>query len=153
MGEGLLHRAFSIFIFNDRNELLIQKRSAKKSLWPLFWSNSACSHPRKGDEYEEAAHRRLNEELGIRSTLHFLFKFEYHAQYKNIGSENEMCCVFIGKTNGVISPNRKEIEEWKYINIDVLSLDIKAHPENYTPWFRMELAQIQKDHNIEINEF
>ena len=64
-GEGILHRAFSIFIFNDKNQLLLQKRSAKKLLWPLYWSNSCCSHPRKGENYETATHRRLKEELGL----------------------------------------------------------------------------------------
>lgn len=151
-GGGLLHRAFSIFIFNDRNELLIQKRSAEKLLWPLYWSNSVCSHPRKNEGYEEAAHRRLDEELGIKTILHFLFKFQYHAQFSKSGSENEICCVFIGKANGIVRPNRQEIEEWKYINVETLNRDIKNRPQRYTPWFKMEWDQIQKDHNIEINK-
>jgi isopentenyl-diphosphate Delta-isomerase len=150
-GGGLLHRAFSIFIFNDQNELLIQKRSAEKFLWPLFWSNSVCSHPRKDEEYEKAAYRRLNEELGIKTALHFLFKFQYRARYNESGSENEICAVFIGKFNGIISPNQNEIDGWKYIDIETLNRDIHLNTQSYTPWFKMEWDQIRKNHNIEIN--
>ena len=78
-GTGLLHRAFSLFIFNDRGELLVQQRSAAKRLWPLYWSNSCCSHPRRAETMEAAIHRRLYEELGIKCLLHFLFKFQYQA--------------------------------------------------------------------------
>ncbi|HLP44763.1 MAG TPA: isopentenyl-diphosphate delta-isomerase, partial [Candidatus Kapabacteria bacterium] len=84
-GEGVLHRAFSIFIFNSRGQLLLQRRSAAKPLWPLFLSNSVCSHPRRGESYEEATHRRLKEELGIETRVFFLFKFEYRASYGVIG--------------------------------------------------------------------
>lgn len=149
--EGLLHRAFSIFIFNDRKELLIQRRSSIKPLWPLYWSNSVCSHPCKGEDCETAAHRRLNEELGIKTSLNFLFKFQYKARYDGAGSENEICSVFIGKANGIIRPNINEIEEWKYIKIEDLERYIKADPENYTPWFKMEWDRIRKDFQKEIN--
>jgi len=151
-GQGLLHRAFSIFIFNDQNDLLIQRRSVEKPLWPLYWSNSVCSHPRKGEEYEDAAHRRLEEELRIKTTLKYLFKFQYHAQYKNIGSENEVCCVFIGKSDENIQPNKSEIEEWKYINLEDLTLDLKNNSNAYTPWFKMEWDQIRKNYNSAISK-
>ena len=80
--EGILHRAFSIFIFNDKKELLLQQRSEQKHLWPLIWSNSCCSHPRKGEELENATQRRMAEELGITTPLQHLFTFQYHARYK-----------------------------------------------------------------------
>ena len=112
-GEGILHRAFSIFIFNDAGELLLQKRSAQKHLWPNYWSNSCCSHPRKGEELENATQRRLAEELGISTPLKHLFTFQYYAPYKNIGSEREMCAVFIGKSNDCLlytSPSPRDPE-------------------------------------------
>jgi isopentenyl-diphosphate delta-isomerase len=149
-GKGLLHRAFSIFIFNDHTQLLIQRRNAEKDLWPLHWSNSVCSHPRKKESYEEAAMRRLKEELGFETPLHLLFKFQYHARFKNIGSENEMCAVYIGKTNGVVRVNHMEIVEWKYIDLKKLNKNIAAQPHDYTPWFKMEWEQIQMHYHIDI---
>lgn len=152
VGNGILHRAFSIFIFNERNQLLIQQRSDSKQLWPLFWSNSCCSHPRKGESIEEAAERRLNEELGFETPLKFLYKFQYTARYGDIGSENEMCSVLIGKSNNTISPNPHEIAEWKFVDIDELDDDMKQNPERYTPWFKMEWERIKKEYLREIRE-
>ena len=86
-GNGTLHRAFSIFLFNERDELLLQRRSAEKPLWPDYWSNTCCSHPRVGETMEQALSRRLIEELGIECPLHFLYKFKYHAQYGAVGAE------------------------------------------------------------------
>src|ERR1700728_5468992 len=86
-GRGILHRAFSLLIFNGSGELLIQQRSASKRLWPLYWSNSCCSHPRVAESMEAAIHRRLYEELGLRCPLQFLFKFHYEAQFDENGAE------------------------------------------------------------------
>ncbi len=85
-GEAILHRAFSIFIFNDQGDVLIQQRSDQKPLWPLIWSNTCCSHPRKGETVEDAAHRRLKEEMGLEADLKYLFKFRYHVPYKDKGA-------------------------------------------------------------------
>ena len=93
-GDGILHRAFSLFVFNTHGELLLQKRSAEKRLWPLFWSNSCCSHPRKGESMQVATHRRLQEELSIEASLEFIFKFSYRAQFGDFGSENELQRLF-----------------------------------------------------------
>ncbi len=147
-----MHRAFSIFIFNERKQLLIQTRSSEKALWPLYWSNSVCSHPRIGESYEEAAVRRLKEELGLETELQLLFKFQYQAQYEDIGSENEMCSVYLGKANGIVKPNRNEIAEWKYIDSGKLDEDMIAHPQLYTPWFKTEWERIQEYHRIEIDK-
>lgn len=152
-GHGLLHRAFSIFIFNDQRQLLLQKRSAEKPLWPLFWSNSACSHPRKEETRDEAAERRLQEELGFTTSLRLLFSFQYQAHYKDIGSEHEICAVYIGKANGVVRANREEIAEWKYVDRKILHQEILAYPHRYTPWFKMEWERIQKDHHFEIENW
>lgn len=145
-GEGLLHRAFSIFIFNEQGRLLLQRRSAEKLLWPLYWSNSVCSHPREGESYEDATMRRLQEELGISTPLHFLFRFHYRATFHDVGSEHELCSVYIGKFDDTIRANEYEIAEWKYVDFDALHQDLLAHPETYTPWFKVEWERIQKDY-------
>ena len=93
-GRGVLHRAFSLLIFNACGELLIQQRAAAKRLWPMYWSNSCCSHPRGDESLEAATQRRLYEELGIRCPLQFLFKFQYQAQFDATGAENELCSVY-----------------------------------------------------------
>ncbi|RMI05009.1 MAG: isopentenyl-diphosphate Delta-isomerase [Calditrichaeota bacterium] len=149
-GEGILHRAFSIFIFNDRGELLIQKRSAQKPLWPLFWSNSCCSHPRKGEEMAEAAQRRLQEELGFTTPLKHLFTFQYHARYRDVGSEREVCAVYIGKCNGEVRVNPNEIEEWRFVDVETITRELQEHPERYTPWFKLEWERILRDHRAEL---
>jgi len=149
-GEGLLHRAFSIFIFNPQSELLIQKRSAKKVLWPLHWSNSVCSHPYKGESYEEAAVRRLKEELGFEATLKVLFKFQYQARFKKFGSEKEMCSVYFGKSNGTVLTDQTEIAEWRYLDLEKLNKEIQTNPNRYTPWFKIEWEKIQRYHRFDI---
>ena len=109
-GYGILHRAFSVFIFNDKKELLIQQRSKFKRLWPLYWSNTCCSHPRFDEEIVNAAEKRIKEEFGFWCLLKDLYKFQYQARFKDEGSENEMCSVLIGKLEdaGVISkPDRQ----------------------------------------------
>lgn len=143
IGKGLRHRAFSIFIFNTNGEVLIQKRSAKKMLWPLYWSNTCCSHPRKNEDMQDAIHRRLYEEMGLKSRLQYIFKFRYKARYKKIGSENEFCSVFAGKFHGKIRPNFDEIAEWKFINFKELIIDVKKNPKKYTPWFKIELRKLK----------
>lgn len=149
-GEGTLHRAFSVFIFNEKGELLLQKRSAQKALWPLYWSNSCCSHPRKGEKIETSTLRRIREELGFHTDLKFLFKFQYQASYQDVGSENELCSVYIGKTTKPVSANRNEIEEWKFTGIDELEQELAQHPEDFTPWFKMEWERLRKEYWEEV---
>ena len=150
-GDGILHRAFSLFIFNDKKELLIQQRSQQKPLWPLFWANSVCSHPRKGEDYDTAIHRRLKEELGITTPLTFLFRFQYQARFGHEGSENELCSVYIGKSNDKIVANGNEIAKWKFINLKQLEIEITENPDKFTPWFKIELKKIRSRfmHEIE----
>ena len=143
LGEGKKHRAFSIFIFDNEDKLLIQKRASGKMLWPGFWANTCCSHPRKGEEYLAAAKRRLEEEIGVEAELKYKFKFSYQTKYKEIGSENELCSVFFGEYEGdEIKANPEEIEEWKWVDIEELKQDIKNHPEIYAPWFKMEMERM-----------
>lgn len=141
-GDGILHRAFSIFIFNDKKQLLIQQRSEFKRLWPLYWSNSCCSHPRQNEGYTGAAERRLKEEVAISCKLKYLYKFQYRAKYKNIGSENEVCAVLIGKSNDDAVPNPEEIADHRWIGINELMIDINQNPEKYTPWFKIEIKEL-----------
>lgn len=146
LDKGILHRAFSILIFNEKKELLLQKRSKDKMLWPLYWSNSCCSHPRKGEVFEAALQRRLKEELGITVKLQYLYNFQYYAEYLKTGVEKELCSVYIGKYIGELNINKNEIDEVKYISIDQLEKELVEQADNYTPWFKMEWEQIKKNH-------
>jgi len=150
-GNGILHRAFSLFIFNSSGELLLQKRSDQKLLWPHFWSNSCCSHPRKGESYEEAIYRRLKEELGIYTPLHYMYKFVYQVAYKDIGSEYELCSVYIGKSDENVVINQNEIAEWKFIQAETLDKEIARNGHLYSPWFQMEWKRLRSDHQNAIN--
>jgi isopentenyl-diphosphate delta-isomerase len=134
-GEGVLHRAFSLFVFNREGQLLLQQRSEKKRLWPLFWSNTCCSHPREGETMDEAVHRRLHEELRMTSELEFLYKFQYQASYEDIGSENEICWVYVGMTDDPPA---------------TLDDEMDATPEIFTPWFQMEWARVREVYRFEL---
>ena len=141
-GEGILHRAFSLFVFNADGELLLQKRSADKRLWPLFWSNSCCSHPRKGESMEVATRRRLQEELSINADLEYVYKFSYRAQFDDLGSENELCSVFLGKMDQAHSVNANEITDVRYVARELLQDELQSNPEQFTPWLKMEWERL-----------
>ncbi len=145
-GEGVLHRAFSLFIFNGRGELLLQQRSASKRLWPLFWSNSCCSHPRAGETMDEAVGRRLHQELGLSGELEFIYKFAYTARFGDEGSENELCSVFLGRTDESAIANANEIAGVRYVTAGQLDRELVAEPERFTPWFRMEWERLTTDY-------
>lgn len=146
-GEGILHRAFSIFLINSNNELLLQKRSPNKLLWGNYWSNSVCSHPRKGESIEFAAKRRLKDELNveIENNLHFIFKFQYSAKFENIGSERELCSVFVAKYDGTIHPNQQEIADIKYLPLSSINNELEHNSSQFTPWFKIEWERISKE--------
>jgi isopentenyl-diphosphate delta-isomerase len=146
-GRGILHRAFSLLIFNPRGELLLQQRSAAKRLWPLYWSNSCCSHPRRAESMETAIQRRLHEELGVRCPLQFLFKFQYQAQWDANGAENELCSVYIGRTQGPIQADPDEIAGLRWLSPAQLQAEMaQRHPGQFTPWFIMEWERVWSDH-------
>lgn len=146
-GRGVLHRAFSLLIFNEQGELLIQQRAASKRLWPMYWSNSCCSHPRGVESMETATQRRLYEELGIRCALQFLFKFQYQAQFDATGAENELCSVFVGHCRETIKANSDEIRAWRWIGAEALRREIATGGgRTFTPWFMLEWARIWRDH-------
>ncbi|MEM9208341.1 MAG: isopentenyl-diphosphate Delta-isomerase [Pseudomonadota bacterium] len=145
-GDGVLHRAFSLFIFNGRGELLLQQRSASKRLWPLYWSNSCCSHPRAGESMDVAVGRRLHQELGLRGELEFIYKFAYTADFGEAGSENELCSVFLGRTDQSAVANANEIAGVRYVTAEQLDRELRSEPERFTPWFRMEWERLTNDY-------
>jgi isopentenyl-diphosphate delta-isomerase len=150
-GRGVLHRAFSLLIFNNRGELLLQQRASTKRLWPLYWSNSCCSHPRRAESMELAIRRRLLEELGLKCDLQFLFKFRYQAQFDATGAENELCSVFIGCCDQPLQINAEEIADWRWVSPEVLQEQmLTADNTRFTPWFKLEWARVWSDHRAAV---
>ena len=146
-GRGVLHRAFSLLIFNGAGEWLLQQRAPSKPLWPLYWSNSCCSHPRRAETLEAAIHRRLYEELGLRCPLHFLFKFQYQAQFDAAAAEHELCSVFIGRCTDPVTINRNEIVAWRWSSPEALQAEMTGPGAgSFTPWFVLEWERIRRDH-------
>lgn len=141
-----LHRASSIVIFNqDKSEMLITKRSVKKPTWPLFWSNAVCSHPYPEENYQQAAERRLYEELGFKTPLRPVFRFNCKAEMDNrVWGECELDAVFVGKYNGgPIYPNPDEVAGYEWLKIGELKKDMKKNPKKYTPWFEIILRKLK----------
>jgi isopentenyl-diphosphate delta-isomerase len=139
--NGKLHRAFTVLLFNKEGKLLLTRRSKVKMLWPGDWDGTVASHPRKSETYVSSAERRLPEEIGASCELDYLFKFEYHVPYKDIGSENEICGTLIGE---VVEPFnlklvKEEISETKWISDDDLFFDIEKNPQSYCPWMIVAL--------------
>jgi isopentenyl-diphosphate Delta-isomerase len=146
-GRGVLHRAFSLLIFNDRGELLVQQRAPSKRLWPLYWSNSCCSHPRRAETMESATRRRLREELGLQCPLQFLYKFEYQAQFDEAGAEHELCSVYLGRTDEPVRANGQEILSWRWIEPGALEAEMSgSDAAKFTPWFKLEWRRVWRDH-------
>jgi isopentenyl-diphosphate delta-isomerase len=148
---GKLHRAFSIFVFNSRGELLLQKRAETKYHAPGLWTNTCCSHPRPGESLEDAVHRRLKEEMGFDCELKRVFHVIYKADVGNGLTEWEFDHVFIGKFDGEPKPNPEEASDWKWVSLEEVERDVKEHPEKYTPWFRIILPKVieyVKNHKI-----
>ena len=152
-GDGVLHRAFSLFLFNDLGELLLQRRSAEKRLWPKYWSNTCCSHPRQGESMEMATARRLQQELNTAATLEFVYKFEYQAQFADQGSENELCWVYLGRLDGEATANDMEIAELRFASANELHREIHTVPERFTPWFRMEWQRLNEEFTERLEKF
>jgi isopentenyl-diphosphate delta-isomerase len=139
--QGKLHRAFTILLFNTEGNLLLTRRSQSKMLWPGYWDGTVASHPRQTETYVSSAERRLPEEIGISCNLDYLFKFEYHVPYKNIGSENEICGTLIGivRDPSKIKLVKEEINAIKWVSFDEVLEDIKRSPQVYCPWMILAL--------------
>lgn len=140
--KGVLHRAFSIFIFNSNNQLLLQKRNQSKYHSGGLWTNSCCGHPKYNEILEDAVHRRLKEEMGFNCELTEKLSFIYKANLENNLIENEFDHVFIGKYDGEIVPNVDEVEDFKWINIDEVKLDVVNNPHKYTYWFKYIIDRV-----------
>lgn len=152
-GDGVLHRAFSLFLFNEDGELLLQQRSDSKRLWPGYWSNSICSHPRRGESMAVATRRRLLDELNIEAELEFVYKFAYQASYDEAGSENELCHVFLGRAPADIRPNEHEIAAVRFITPADLDREFAEQPETLTPWFNMEWRTLSATYREQLGQF
>lgn len=135
--KALLHRAFSVFILNDKNEVMLQQRAASKYHSPLLWTNTCCSHQRAGETNIAAGKRRLQEEMGFQVDLKELFSFIYKAPFDNGLTEHELDHVMVGYSNQDPNINREEVEAWKWMSLEAIKQDMKDHPESYTAWFKI----------------
>lgn len=143
--NGILHRAFSVFLFNDKGEMLLQKRASGKYHSPNQWTNAVCSHPKIDETYLEGAQRRLNEELGITADLTEKFSFIYKADVGQNLWEHELDHVFTGNYEGNFALNEEEVSEIRYISMQQLDEEMNANPEKFTEWFKIILKEY-KDH-------
>ena len=152
-GSGLLHRAFSIFLFDGPDRVLLHRRSGQKRLWPGFWTNSCCSHPRRSENYASAARRRLLEELGVTAELSWLYQFQYAASYRNLGAERELCAVLIGDLErpDSVRANRNEVQEWGWFACDEVDRWVQRQPGQFTPWFLLEWSRLRGDQRAAVD--
>lgn len=146
--KGALHRAFSVFIFNSKGELLLQQRALDKYHSAGQWTNTCCSHPRDGESTLEAANRRLDEEMGLAGDLEYRFHFQYKAAFENGLIEHEIDHVYFGYTDAVPQLNPEEVAAYRYVNLPELQQSIKNQPELYTPWFKLCFDKV-----VELNSF
>lgn len=145
-GGGILHRAFSLFLFNDDGELLLQKRASSKRLWGGYWSNSCCSHPRRGETMAVATSRRLLDELNFEADLEYVYQFCYEAGFGDAGSENELCHVFLGRASADLQANASEIADIRYVSAAGLASEFEESPDRFTPWFKQEWRELNRNY-------
>ena len=137
-----LHRAFSIFIFNSKGELLLQQRALTKYHSPGLWTNTCCSHPRNGESLEQATSRRLKEEMGLTCDMHEVFTFIYKAPVGLGLTEHEYDHVWFGHSDDLPVINTEEVASYKYMSLADITEDLKQHPECYTEWFKISFEEI-----------
>ena len=142
--EGKLHRAFSIFIFNSKNELLLQKRASSKYHSPGLWTNTCCSHPKPGEDVLSAAHRRLKEEMGFDCKLKKIDSLVYKKSFPNGLTEHEYDHLIIGKSDITPKTNKDEADDFKWMALNKITDNIKANPKIYTYWFKITLPKVIK---------
>lgn len=135
--KGLLHRAFSVFVFNSKQEVLLQQRAACKYHSPNLWTNTCCSHPRVGETNQQAGERRLQEEMGLQVPLQEVFSFIYKAPFDNGLTEHEYDHVLIGYSDAQPQINPEEVASWKWLSLEAIKEDILQAPERYTAWFKI----------------
>lgn len=140
--KGKLHRAFSIFVFNNKGEMMIQRRALHKYHSGGLWTNTCCSHPNAGEALEEAVHRRLVQEMGFDCELKEIKSFLYHAHLDNNLIEHELDHIFVGYYENEPEINKEEVEEWMWISCDELKKEINNHPEKFTYWFKVAMDEV-----------
>lgn len=140
--RGVLHRAFSVFIYNSKGEMMIHRRASSKYHSPGLWTNACCSHPRINETTKEAAHRRLMEEMGFDCELKKEFSFLYKADVGDGLIEHEFDHVFFGEFNGKPEINPDEVAEWKFVNPEILKEEIKNYSEKFTEWFKIAIKKV-----------
>ncbi|MDD4433882.1 MAG: isopentenyl-diphosphate Delta-isomerase [Parabacteroides sp.] len=143
--KAMLHRAFSVFILNANDEVLLQQRANDKYHSAGLWTNTCCSHPHPGEDTLGAARRRLKEEMGMEADLQFVFKFMYKAPFDNLLTEHEIDHVFIGKTDQLPVINPEEVASYKYMKPEEIKLDMEQNPQSYTVWFRIIFNEFYKE--------
>jgi len=141
--KALLHRAFSVFVFNEKGEILLQQRAAKKYHSAGLWTNACCSHPRPGEETLTAAQTRLQEEMGFNTSLKKAFDFIYKAPFDNGLTEYEFDHVFVGTYNGTITPNAEEVSDYCFKPVEEIKNSIQSHPQKYTEWFKIAFPKME----------
>lgn len=141
--QALLHRAFSVFIFNAKNEMLLQRRAAGKYHSPGLWTNACCSHPRPGEDTADAATRRLREELGFTTRLEKIFDFVYRSEFDNGLTEYEFDHVYAGTYDQEIHPNPVEVDGYAYRELSAIRADLAADPGKYTTWFQLAFPMVR----------
>ncbi len=146
--KGILHRAFSVLIFNSRGEMLIQKRAKNKYHSGGLWTNACCSHPMPGESTEAATKRRLREEMGIETETTFAYKFIYRAPLDSNLIEHELDHVFVGTFDGQPKINTDEVEGWKFVSLEEVKKEAQEHPENFTYWFKLILEHAELNHVV-----
>jgi isopentenyl-diphosphate Delta-isomerase len=142
--QAMLHRAFSVFIFNERGEMLLQQRAHHKYHSGGLWTNACCSHPSPGEATEDAANRRLREEMGFSTSLTKIFDFTYRAEFDNGLVEHEYDHVFLGLYSGPVRPDPDEVQDYCYKSLDELRQDMENEPDAYTAWFQIALPLLDK---------
>lgn len=148
--KGLLHRAFSIFLFNSEGHMLLQRRALSKYHSPGLWTNTCCSHPMSGEMLEVAAVRRLKEEMGMTCTMTKAFDFIYKAELDNDLIEHEFDHVLFGITNQNPNPNTDEVCDWKWMPVYDVYIDVQLNPERYTEWFKIALPQVMSQLKLQL---
>ena len=149
--KAVLHRAFSVFVLNSKNEIMLQQRAHHKYHSPLLWTNTCCSHQREGETTIQAGSRRLFEEMGFKTELKELFHFIYKAPFDNGLTEHELDHVMIGYYNDAPVINPEEVEAWKWMPIEAVKEDIQANPSIYTIWFKIifdEFYHFLEEHTL-----
>lgn len=142
--KAVLHRAFSILVFNSKNELLLHKRASNKYHSPNLWTNTCCSHPRFNETLENAIYRRLQEEMGFSCELKEIFNFIYKIELEDGLFEHEFDHVFIGYYDDVVKPNPEEVSDYKLMTLDAIEEDVNNNPDDYTFWFKTLLPEVIK---------